>query len=65
MRPLTQDMAPVAMKLFDLDNKQVGEVSLPPAIKGAELRTIVWRGRRFREGDGSGFYGPGEFAELP
>lgn len=59
------DMKPRECKLFDLDNKQVGTVMLQPRLASDPPRRVVWQGRMFIEGDGTGFYGPDEFAELP
>lgn len=59
-----RDTRPVACKLFDLNDQPAGEVTLAPRGEKSPVRTIVWKGRRFREGDGTGFYGENEFAEL-
>lgn len=55
---------PRPVKLFDRDNRQVGELHLPPRAKTEAPRKIVWQGRTFIEGDGRGFYAEGEFAEV-
>jgi hypothetical protein len=59
------DTRPVCCELFDLNDRRVGELWLEPRTQGQPLREIVWHGRRFREGDGTGFYGVNQFAELP
>ena len=50
--------------MFDRDNKLVGVVKMPPRGIDEAPRRIQFQGRSFIEGDGSGFYGENEFAEL-
>ncbi len=63
-QPMTRDMKPRPCKLFDLENREVGTVMLSPRLPREPLRRIIWQGRPFLEGDGTGFYGPDEFAEI-
>jgi hypothetical protein len=51
-------------RMFDRDNQLVGKVQMPPRGLQEPLRRIQFQGRTFIEGDGSGFYGENEFAEL-
>lgn len=55
---------PVECRFFDANNKLVGKVNLPPRTPREPLRKVVLGGKTFIEGDGSGFYGENEFAEL-
>ncbi len=57
-------MKPRDCKLYDLDNKLVGTLALPPRLPSQPPRRVIWQGRPFLEGDGTGFYGPDEFAEI-
>jgi hypothetical protein len=59
------DNRPVECRFFDKDDRLVGRVNLPPRGFKADPRKVVFDGRLFVEGDGSGFYGENEFAELP
>ncbi len=62
--PPVMDMKPHACKLYDLDNRQVTTLELPPRLPSESPRRVIWNGRTFIEGDGTGFYGPDEFAEI-
>jgi hypothetical protein len=59
------DTRPVQCRFFDKDNVLVGTLNLPPRTEGAPLRRIVFDTKTFVEGDGTGFYGLNEFAEVP
>ncbi len=59
------DPRPVACQLYDLDDKRIGELFLAPRLVDQPARVIVWHGRKFREGDASGFYHSNQFGELP
>lgn len=52
------------LKLFDKHDTQVGQVQMPQRTETQEPRRLVWKNRKFVEGDGSGFYGFGEMAEV-
>ncbi len=58
------DTRPRPVQLYDLNDKQCGTVDLKPRGENEPPRTVVWMGRKFREGDGTGFYGPDQFAEV-
>ncbi len=64
MTAQSRDTRPQLCSFFDRYNVKVGEVMLEPRREGEPLRRIVYKGRTFLEGDGTGFYGEGEFAEL-
>jgi hypothetical protein len=51
-------------KLYDRNNALAGVVKMPPNSIDAVPRRIQFQGRTFIEGDGSGFYGENEFAEV-
>lgn len=53
-----------AIKLFDADDVQVGQVQMPKRYKGQAPRQVVWMGRKFVEGDGTGYYDYGSAAEV-
>ena len=59
------DTKPVACQLYDLDDKRIGELYLPPRLPDQPARVIMWTGRKFREGDASGFYHSNQFGEIP
>ena len=61
---LMKDSRPVECRFFDASDKLVGSISLPPRAEGAPPRKIVFDCKTFIEGDGTGFYGENEFAEL-
>lgn len=61
---LIRDMRPVDCKLFDREDKLIGSVKLTPPQLGAPPRRIEYDGKAYIEGDGSGFYGENEFAEV-
>ena len=58
------DNRPVECRFFDAEDRRVGTLQLPPRTPGAPLRKIVLDSKTFIEGDGTGFYGENEFAEL-
>lgn len=58
------DTRPVECRFFDKNDVIIGKVALPPRREGEQLRKIVFDTREFIEGDGSGFYGENEFAEV-
>lgn len=60
-----RDMKPRECKLFDLDNRPVTTVMLQPRLASDPPRRVVWQGRTFLGGYGTGFYGPDEFGEVP
>lgn len=64
MAPAMRDTRPVECKFFDRDDKLFGTVSLPPRRVDEPPRKVVFRGRAFIEGDGTGFYGADEFSEV-
>ena len=64
MNPKTPDTRPCEHRFFDRDNKLVGTVTMPPRRMEEPPRIIVYDGKRYIEGDGSGFYGAYEFAEV-
>ena len=55
---------PVECRFFNAEDKLVGTVALPPRSKGTPPRTIMFDTKQFVEGDGTGFYGENEFAEV-
>ena len=59
------DNHPVECRFFDVDDRMVGTVELPPRPQGSPVRRVVFRTKTFVEGDGTGFYGENEFAEVP
>ena len=61
---LMKDTRPVECRFFDAEDKLVGTVTLPPRREGEALRQVVFGRRTFVEGDGTGFYGENEFAEV-
>lgn len=61
---MIRDMRLQDCRMFDRDNKLVGVVKMPPRGTDEAPRRIQFQGRSFIEGDGSGFYGENEFAEL-
>ena len=58
------DNRPVECRFFDADNRLVGTVTLPPRSQNSPLRRVVFGTKTFIEGDGTGFYGENEFAEV-
>ncbi len=50
--------------LFDANNVRIGTVEMPARSKEQAPRNIVWQGRKFREGDRTGFYDFLEFREI-
>lgn len=58
------DNQPVECKFFDANDNLVGTVLLPPRGRGAPPRRMVFDTKTFLEGDGTGFYGENEFAEV-
>jgi hypothetical protein len=61
---MVRDMRAVECRMFDRDNQLIGKVQMPPRGIRESPRRIEYQGRVFIEGDGSGFYGENEFAEL-
>ncbi len=59
-----RDTRPVEVKIFDLLDRQIGTIELPPLQHGQAPRVIVFQGKRCREADGSGFYPAGTFIEI-
>lgn len=59
-----KDTRPETIQLFDTEDRRCGSVELPPRGDSAELRRIIWQGRTFLEGDGTGFYGHGQASEI-
>lgn len=62
--PVTTDTRPVNCTFFDRDNQRVGQMLLRPRLPSEAPRRIIFGGKVFIEGDGTGFYGENEFAEL-
>lgn len=62
--PTLRDTRPVQCRFFDADNRAIGQVLLPPRREFDPPRTITYQGKNFIEGDGTGFYGENEFAEV-
>lgn len=62
--PTMRDTRPVECRFFDRDNALVGRVQMPPRREFDPPRKMEYGGRSFIEGDGTGFYGENEFAEV-
>lgn len=61
---MVRDIRAQECRLFDRDNALVGKVNMPPRGIEESPRRIQFQGKTFIEGDGSGFYGENEFAEV-
>jgi hypothetical protein len=62
--PEARDNRPVNCVLYDLMDRKCGSLELTPRAPGDAPRVVVFRGRKFAEQDGTGYYSLGTFVEV-